>query len=113
MFRILCAICVCLPLLAGCSSGTAPEKIDDAKGKSVSTDSKVKENLAKLDPEDRRLAEEQRLCAVSDAPLGSMGVPVKVTFADGSAFLCCKACEKAARKNEATTLRKVAELKKK
>jgi len=56
-------------------------------------DPSVRENLAKLSPEDRALAEKQKTCPVSDAPLGSMGVPYKVTVKGRTVFLCCEGCE--------------------
>jgi hypothetical protein len=34
----------------------------------------------------------QRVCKVSGEPLGSMGVPVKVTRGASSTFLCCRGC---------------------
>src|SRR5262249_39095542 len=54
---------------------------------------KFKAVLAKLSPEDRRLAEEQGICPESDNPLGAMGVPVKITLKGQPVFLCCKSCE--------------------
>jgi len=50
------------------------------------------EALAKLSEEDRALAEKQKICPVSGQPLGSMGVPVKVTVKDRDVFLCCEGC---------------------
>ncbi len=39
----------------------------------------VAEAFASLSQEDRAAAEKQKICPVSDAPLGSMGTPIKVT----------------------------------
>ena len=50
------------------------------------------EALATLSEEDRALAEKQRICPVSGQPLGSMGVPVKVTVKDRDVLLCCEGC---------------------
>ena len=50
------------------------------------------EALAGLSEEDRALAEKQKVCPVSGQPLGSMGVPVKVTVKDRDVFLCCEGC---------------------
>jgi hypothetical protein len=36
----------------------------------------------------------QKTCPSSGEPLGSMGVPVKVTRGDRSVFLCCQSCLK-------------------
>jgi len=49
--------------------------------------------LAKLSPEDRALAEKQKTCPVSGEPLGSMGVPYKLTVQGRDVLLCCPGCE--------------------
>jgi hypothetical protein len=73
---------------------------------------KIQSALAQLDPADRKLAEQQKYCAVSpESRLGSMDVPVKVMLKDQPVFLCCKGCEKAAKKDPDKTLAKVKELK--
>lgn len=68
-------------------------------------------NLAKLNDQDRALAEAQGSCAVADHPLGSMGMPLKLTINDQPVFLCCKGCEREATANPEKTLAKVAQLK--
>jgi Cu/Ag efflux protein CusF len=90
---------------------TAPAASENRKP--ADGDDKVKTNLAKLDDEDRKLAEEQRLCPIEDEPLGSMGAPIKLTIKGQSFFICCKGCKDLAEKNADETLKKVAELKKK
>jgi multidrug efflux pump subunit AcrA (membrane-fusion protein) len=56
--------------------------------------------LAKLSPADRKLAEEQKWCAVLDGSrLGSMGVPLKLTLKGRPVFVCCKGCVKPAEAN--------------
>ena len=73
---------------------------------------KIQSALNHLDPADRKLAEQQKYCAVSpESRLGSMDVPVKVILKDQPVFLCCKGCEKSARKNPDKTLASVKELK--
>jgi Cu(I)/Ag(I) efflux system membrane fusion protein len=57
-----------------------------------SESSEVNAALSKLSPQDRRLAEEQRVCPVTGMPLSSMGVPVKVTVNGRSVFICCEGC---------------------
>jgi hypothetical protein len=59
----------------------------------------VRAELAKLPPEDRALAEKQKVCPVSDSPLGSMGVPCKVALKGRTVFLCCDGCEEELKKN--------------
>ncbi len=74
----------------------------------------IRENLAKLSPEDRKLAEAQKYCAVNNTDrLGEMDVPVKIVLNGKPVFLCCGACEKQAKKDPDKTLAKVEELKKK
>jgi multidrug efflux pump subunit AcrA (membrane-fusion protein) len=85
-----------------------PSPAPDAGG---SKSTKIKAMLAKLSPEDQRLAEEQGYCPESEQLLGTMGVPLKVTVKGQPVFLCCKSCEDDAREHADRTLAKVAELK--
>jgi uncharacterized protein (TIGR02231 family) len=69
---------------------------------------KVKANLAKLNPEDRRLAEAQVFCAIDqESPLGISGPPLKSVIKGQSVFFCCKGCQSEARAHpeEALALR--------
>jgi uncharacterized protein (TIGR03000 family) len=69
-------------------------------------------NLAKLSPEDRKLAEAQEYCAVQNGVrLGAMGTPFKTTIQGQPVFLCCESCLSHAQANPARTLAKVNELK--
>lgn len=52
----------------------------------------IKAALAKLSEGDGRLAREQRICPVTEAPLGSMGTPKKVEVEDHAVFICCEGC---------------------
>jgi hypothetical protein len=74
--------------------------------------SKISAALAKLSPTDRKLAESQRMCPVLNTPLGSMGVPVKLTIRDEPVFLCCEGCRGKALKQPEETLKKVHDLQK-
>lgn len=56
-------------------------------------DSQAQATLAKLPPELQQLAEKQKICPVSGEPLGSMGVPYKVTVKGRDVLLCCQGCE--------------------
>jgi Cu(I)/Ag(I) efflux system membrane fusion protein len=50
--------------------------------------------MAKLSEQDREIALRQKICPVSDAALGSMGVPIKVANVNGrDVFICCDGCE--------------------
>lgn len=71
----------------------------EAKFASQDQDPDVAEDLAKLPPQDRTLAEKQKICPVTDTPLGSMGVPVKVNVKGQTVFLCCAGCEGKLQKN--------------
>ena len=73
---------------------------------------KAQSALARLDPADRKLAEEQKFCATDPTSrLGSMGPPVKVMVKDQPVFLCCGSCRKAALKDPDKTLAAVKKLK--
>jgi len=74
-------------------------------------DKKVKAELAKLGADERRLAEAQKLCPITGKPLGSMGLPAKLTLKGQPVFFCCAGCEDEAKESEERTLAKVKELK--
>lgn len=75
------------------------------------TDAKIDLALAKLNPEDRKLATSQTFCPIlPSSRLGSMGVPVKVLVNNQPVFVCCNGCSKSATTNADATLKKVAEL---
>lgn len=99
----LCAGLFLVPLVfaAGCGGSSVKHEpgIAPEAGQANPADSDVSKALAKLSPEDRKLAEKQRVCPVSGEPLGSMGVPVKVTVKNRVVFLCCGGCEEELRKN--------------
>jgi Cu(I)/Ag(I) efflux system membrane fusion protein len=83
-----------------------------AAGPGGAREARVRANLAKLSAEDRRLAEEQKFCAVqTDNLLGSMGPPVILDIKGQKVFLCCKGCTDEARENPEQTLATVRELK--
>lgn len=72
---------------------------------------KVAAAQAKLSPQDRKLAEAQRFCAVEEENLlGSMGKPVKLVIQGQPVFLCCAGCQDAAKADPKKTLAKVKEL---
>jgi Cu(I)/Ag(I) efflux system membrane fusion protein len=49
----------------------------------------------------------QRVCPVTGVPLGSMGVPIKMTLRGKTLFVCCKGCIAKARRSPADTLKKL------
>jgi multidrug efflux pump subunit AcrA (membrane-fusion protein) len=73
---------------------------------------KIRVALSKLSPADRALAEVQKICPVTDEPLGVMGTPVKVMVKGRPVFVCCKGCDEEAVENADEVLRKVDDRKK-
>ena len=104
---------ICASFLAGCSGPSADKPGAAEKGAEKGDDeADIRANLAKLDTQDRKLAEAQRFCAVeNENRLGSMGTPVKVMVSDQPVFLCCKGCRKKALADPEKTLARVKELK--
>ena len=93
--------------LAGCG-GTSPAPVPEKRGEDRAA---IAANLAKLPAGDRALAEAQRVCPVTGEPLGSMGVPPKLTLKGEAVFLCCASCEKEAGADPEKTLKAVADAK--
>lgn len=100
-------------VLAGCGGGPGTSaKKDGGKPKAAAgADSEIRAALGKLSPEDQKLASAQATCPVTGEPLGSMGVPPKVTVKGEAVFLCCQSCQKQAQADPDGTLKKVAEAK--
>jgi hypothetical protein len=104
--------------VAGCKDNpTDSTKTTGSQAATATTpaeeDADVKASLAKLSPDDQRLARAQRLCPVSNQALGSMDVPPKVMIEGQPVFLCCKHCEEDALAKADKTLAKVKDLKEK
>ncbi len=96
--------------IGGSSGGATPSKTV-RPSTPEDTDAKIDLALAKLSPEDRKLARSQTFCPVlADSRLGSMGVPIKIKVKNQPVFVCCNGCSKSAAKNADATLKKVAEL---
>ncbi len=66
-------------------------------------------NIEQLPEADRKLALAQRICPVTGAALGSMGVPVKITLRGQPVFLCCKGCMGKAKRSPDEMLKKLAD----
>jgi hypothetical protein len=115
MFNRVCLLAAFLGvvLLGGAVllSRAAADDKDADKKKDV--EAEIKANLAKLPEKDRKLAEEQKFCPITEERLGDpeMGAPIKIMVKDQPVFLCCKGCEKKALKDPDKTLAKVKELK--
>jgi membrane fusion protein, copper/silver efflux system len=56
-------------------------------------DSATTTALDQLAPEDRLLADRQKLCPVTKKPLSSMGTPARIVVSGQVVFLCCNGCE--------------------
>lgn len=83
----------------------------ERKGGAIGLEREIQEALSKLVPEDRKLAEQQDLCPISDKPLGSVGVPVRLNIKGEPIFICCESCRQKAESDPDATLKKVAALK--
>ncbi|HKI18432.1 MAG TPA: heavy metal-binding domain-containing protein [Isosphaeraceae bacterium] len=64
--------------------------------------------LQELSPENRSLAERQKLCPVTNKPLGSMGAPTRVVVSGQIVFLCCDGCADALEREPAKYLARLA-----
>jgi hypothetical protein len=83
--------------------GTAPAEssapaIVPAKPIDAVLQAKIDKNFAKLSIKDRAAAAAQRTCPVMRQPLGSRGVPIKISVKDEfgvrrDVFVCCEDCE--------------------
>jgi hypothetical protein len=101
--------------LAGCggggmTGGGAPS----AKAPALSEAEVRAAEFAKMEPAERAVAEAQGYCVVSEEPLGSMGVPYKVSIdTDRAVYVCCKGCEDLVKEKPDEMLAKADELRKK
>jgi hypothetical protein len=93
------------------AQASQPSKPAEPNKKEADEEKEIAAELAKLKPEDRKLAEAQKFCAVSEERLGSMGVPMKIKVKDEDVFICCKGCLKDAQAEPDKTLAKLKELK--
>jgi Cu(I)/Ag(I) efflux system membrane fusion protein len=64
-------------------------------------------NINQLPEEDRKLANAQGICPITGNPLGTMGVPVKITLRGKTVFVCCKNCIGKAKRDPDGTLKKL------
>lgn len=52
----------------------------------------IEQAMAKLSDADRKLAQAQGICPVSEHALGTMGAPPKVDVDGNPVFICCEGC---------------------
>ncbi len=113
-FQWVLAIACGLFVGQGAGSVWAEENQKDDAGhdhKALKVEMEISDSLAKLNADDRKLAEAQRFCPVMEyGRLGSMGTPTKVMIEGKPAFVCCKDCVDKATKGGKETLEKVATL---
>ena len=113
MKSILCPV---LPLLfvgvafIGCQKPADTGHADHDHDHPVS-EAELQAALAKLSPEDRKLATEQGYCANErKSKLGSMGTPIKVMVKGRPVLVCCESCSKRVLQDPDRTLATVDEL---
>ena len=83
---------------------------DKSKDEAAAAASLSTEELAeikKLSGSEPELALKQGVCPVSGEHLGSMGMPVKVTAAGRTFYLCCKGCNKDVKDDPAAVVAKL------
>lgn len=99
----------------GCGSGQPRNQVQHTAQPTDQVVTPVDESataMASLPETDRPLAKAQGYCAVSEAPLGSMGTPIKLSIRGEPVFICCKGCERKAKATEERVLAKANKLKK-
>jgi hypothetical protein len=79
----------------------------DDKASAVSLTADEIAEIKKLPTSDAEQALQQLVCPVSGEHLGAMGVPLKVTAADQTFYLCCKGCSKEVKDNPAAVVAKL------
>lgn len=109
--RFVTAIAAATGLLAGCSEEPRPAAEEPVPAEtSVDVEaSKVEMTEAELDA----LAAEQKVCAVTGEPLGSMGRPEPVAVTDSkgakhTVLICCESCREELLQNPDEHLAKLA-----
>lgn len=80
--------------------GKLPRKSPANRGKQISDDEQkeIDASFTSLSTEDRKLAELQVICPVSEVRLGTkgMGTPIKVDVKGNSIMICCEGCKSGA-----------------
>ena len=78
------------------NEGKLPRKSPANRGKQISEDEQkeIDASFTSLSAEDRKLAELQVICPVSEVRLGTkgMGTPIKVDIKGSSIMICCEGC---------------------
>jgi len=100
---VLCGLALAMAVVfAGCNSSSEAEMETPAASVPASHDNhsqccggksgEVAKAMATLSAADRQAAMQQKICPVTEEPLGSMGAPIKVRAAGQDVFICCEGC---------------------
>jgi hypothetical protein len=76
-------------------SATAPATASGSGETEKEADREIEAALAQLPPSDQELARGQRVCPVTQLPLGSMGKPERLLIEGRVVFICCEGCRAA------------------
>lgn len=95
------ALAVAVAGWVGCTTPTDNYPPTDGQASDAAAEDQTAEEkaLSSLSVADRQAAERQKVCPVSDEPLGSMGVPPKIEVNGRTVFLCCDGCEQIVRED--------------
>ncbi len=108
IIAMLGATLISLAIHGGCSGPTTDgEPASHSHGDGGTDQAAIQAALAKLPEADRKAAELQKMCVVSDQPLGSMGAPIKVDVNGEPVFICCEHCREGLEQNPAKYLAKL------
>lgn len=80
--------------LAGNPSLIDPERFVQPEQTAPLLDTKMLAAIERLPAAERQAAIDQKICPVTEFPLGSMGVPPKATIDGRAVYLCCEGCRK-------------------
>jgi len=119
VYRTVAFLVACTPLLVGCANTSpvsppaahADHSTHDHAGHDhaghAGGDPEIAKALASLSAADRAAVEKQRVCPVTDEPLGSMGAPMKVSVQGHDVYICCEGCREVLQDDPNTFLAKL------
>ena len=110
LFCLTAVAVVAAALLIGCSGNNAVQPTSGGPASDIwqaGLDEDAVTALSQLSNKERTAALTQKVCPVTDEPLGSMGKPPKVTVEGREVFLCCDGCKEELRKDPAKYLAKL------
>jgi YHS domain-containing protein len=87
----------------GCSKpAAAPKATGQPQAAAAPADddaAEIAKAIALLPEAEQSVALAQKVCPVGDGPLGSMGMPYKVTVNGRDVYLCCEGCKETIEKD--------------